>query len=58
MSHDWIAYAVTRSKKYKWVIDSNSYILYRQHSLNVQGARLGIMGGEEADANSIWMVLF
>ena len=45
MSHDWIAYAVTRSKKYKWVIDPNSYILYRQHSLNVQGARLGIVGG-------------
>ena len=45
MSHDWIAYAVTRSRKYKWIIDPVSFFLYRQHSMNVQGARLGLLGG-------------
>ena len=45
ISHDWITYAVTRSKEFKWIIDSCSLILYRQHSSNVQGARKGIHGG-------------
>ena len=35
ISHDWLIYAVTRSNNYRWFIDHNSYILYRQHNSNV-----------------------
>lgn len=40
--HDWAIYAYYRSKSLKWVIDENSYILYRQHSNNDTGANKGI----------------
>lgn len=40
--HDWFIYAYARSRKYKWLIDNNSYILYRQHGDNVLGANAGI----------------
>lgn len=41
VSHDWIIYAISRSRGLKWFIDSNSYINYRQHPTNAWGA-LGI----------------
>lgn len=39
--HDWVIYAYARNKKYKWCIDSESYMLYRQHSNNQLGANSG-----------------
>jgi len=44
ISHDWLIYAISRSYNYKWYIDSNSYIRYRQHDHNVQGALPGVSG--------------
>lgn len=41
--HDWFIYAFSRSKKYKWVIDNNSYIYYRQHNSNQVGANIGFL---------------
>jgi rhamnosyltransferase len=38
-SHDWITYAILRSRNYKWFHDENSYILYRQHLNNVYGEK-------------------
>ncbi len=43
-SHDWLIYAVTRSRGVRWYIDDNSYIRYRQHERNVHGARTGFSG--------------
>ena len=40
--HDWAIYAYYRSNNQKWIIDNNSYILYRQHSNNDTGANKGI----------------
>jgi rhamnosyltransferase len=40
--HDWLIYAYYRANKFKWFIDSNSYIKYRQHDKNVAGARIGL----------------
>lgn len=39
--HDWVIYAYARSKNYKWIIDSESHMLYRQHSNNQLGANSG-----------------
>lgn len=39
--HDWLLYAYARSRNYKWIIDSESHMLYRQHSDNQLGANLG-----------------
>jgi len=39
--HDWLIYAYARSKNYKWYIDSESHMLYRQHSNNQLGANSG-----------------
>ena len=39
--HDWFCYAFARSKGFAWYIDSNSYMLYRQHSANSVGANSG-----------------
>ena len=39
--HDWLIYAFARVYKYKWVIDNNSNVLYRQHENNQVGANLG-----------------
>ena len=36
-SHDWLVYFFARSKNFKVVIDSNSYIHYRIHNANVHG---------------------
>jgi rhamnosyltransferase len=40
--HDWLIYAFVRSKQYRWFIDDNSYILYRQHQHNEIGVNIGI----------------
>jgi rhamnosyltransferase len=40
--HDWLIYAFVRSKQYRWFIDDNSYILYRQHQQNEVGANIGV----------------
>lgn len=36
--HDWFIYAFARSRNYKWHIDNNSGMLYRQHASNQVGA--------------------
>jgi rhamnosyltransferase len=40
--HDWYCYAFSRSQGYKWVIDDNSYMRYRQHSNNQVGVNSGL----------------
>lgn len=40
--HDWYVYAFARSNHYKWHIDNESYMLYRQHTSNVVGANIGL----------------
>lgn len=39
--HDWLLYAVYRSKGFKWYIDTNSYIKYRIHQNNHVGINYG-----------------
>lgn len=41
-SHDWFIYAFARSREFKWLIDRESHMLYRQHAGNVVGANIGI----------------
>ena len=40
-SHDWTMYGYIRSQQYSWHIDSKSFIFYRQHSDNAEGANIG-----------------
>lgn len=40
--HDWFIYAFARSYGFKWFIDHQSHMLYRQHASNVVGANVGI----------------
>jgi colanic acid biosynthesis glycosyl transferase WcaI len=40
--HDWLIYAFSRKNNFKWIIDSRTSMLYRQHNSNVIGARIGI----------------
>jgi rhamnosyltransferase len=40
--HDWFIYAFARSRGFKWFIDDESHMLYRQHAENVVGANVGI----------------
>jgi rhamnosyltransferase len=40
--HDWFVYAFARTCKFKWVIDHQSHIDYRQHENNDTGANSGI----------------
>jgi len=40
--HDWLLYAFSRSRGYKWYIDPSSYILYRQHENNQVGANASL----------------
>jgi len=44
LSHDWLVYAICRSHDLKWTFDPGAYVFYRQHSSNVFGAKLGILG--------------
>lgn len=39
--HDWLIYAICRSYKYKWLIDTSVSLAYRQHDQNVIGANYG-----------------
>ena len=40
-SHDWIIYAICRSRQMNWVRDPAAEILYRQHGGNQYGAKRG-----------------
>ncbi|WP_417595266.1 glycosyltransferase [Oceanospirillum sp.] len=40
--HDWLIYAFCRNQKYKWYIDSQPGMHYRQHSSNQVGANVSI----------------
>lgn len=40
--HDWYCYSYARFNNFNWVIDDNSYMLYRQHCSNEVGANSGI----------------
>ncbi len=40
--HDWSIYAMFRTLNLKWIIDSEAYILYRQHENNDTGANKGL----------------
>lgn len=40
--HDWFIYAYARSKNYRWYIDPEPTMLYRQHDNNVVGANRGL----------------
>ncbi len=40
--HDWFIYAFARYYGYRWVIDTESRLRYRQHSHNVIGANYGL----------------
>jgi rhamnosyltransferase len=40
--HDWFIYAFSRSRKYKWHIDKNPTMLYRQHKHNQFGANISL----------------
>lgn len=40
--HDWYCYAFSRTHGYKWIIDSRSHMLYRQHSNNQVGVNTGL----------------
>lgn len=40
--HDWFVYAFARSNGYKWIIDDQPYMLYRQHANNIVGANVGL----------------
>jgi len=43
-AHDWFFYAFCRSRGYRWYIDPQSYVLYRQHPGNELGANCGLAG--------------
>lgn len=40
--HDWMIYALFRSRNKKWFIDSYAGLFYRQHDQNVLGASVGM----------------
>lgn len=40
--HDWFIYAFARTNNYKWVIDAQPHMQYRQHETNVVGANVGL----------------
>ncbi len=42
LMHDWLTYAICRSHKRRWVIDTVPSLMYRQHANNVIGANSGI----------------
>lgn len=42
LAHDWLIYFILRLNKMQWFIDTESNILYRQHSSNVAGVNVGI----------------
>lgn len=39
--HDWLIYALARARGWRWCIDEQSTVDYRQHDHNVMGANVG-----------------
>lgn len=39
--HDWLIYALARTRGYGWLIDQQASVFYRQHASNVLGANQG-----------------
>lgn len=42
--HDWLLYALCRVSGRRWLIVPEALVMYRQHRLNVMGARGGLTG--------------
>lgn len=42
--HDWFIYFLMRTNNYKWYIDNEIVVGYRQHDLNELGANMGFKG--------------
>lgn len=42
--HDWLLYAFCRKNNFKWYIDRNTLMLYRQHEMNQVGANNSFRG--------------
>lgn len=40
--HDWLTYAICRASGWRWIIDFQSSVHYRQHQSNVLGANVGL----------------
>ncbi|MCO4757758.1 MAG: glycosyltransferase [Oceanospirillaceae bacterium] len=40
--HDWFCYAFARGNGYRWYIDDESFMRYRQHASNVVGVNKGL----------------
>ena len=40
--HDWFIYAFSRANQYKWFIDDQALMLYRQHASNQVGTNKGL----------------
>lgn len=40
--HDWLIYAFSRANGFKWVIDDQVHMQYRQHSKNQVGVNVGL----------------
>ncbi len=39
--HDWFFYAYARLFGYRWTIDDEPLVIYRQHAMNAEGANIG-----------------
>ena len=39
--HDWLIYALARRQHFKWIIDDQPTLLYRQHDNNFMGGNIG-----------------
>ena len=42
--HDWFIYAFARTHQYKWFIDGQALLFYRQHECNQVGVNHGVSG--------------
>lgn len=42
--HDWLAYAILRHNHYRWFIDPEPKMMYRQHDTNQVGANTSFVG--------------
>jgi rhamnosyltransferase len=40
--HDWLIYAFARANGYRWIIDANPGMFYRQHQKNQVGVNVGL----------------
>lgn len=56
--HDWFIYAFARGNGYKWIIDKEPHMLYRQHEDNQVGVNQGIKAAGvriRMFAKSVWL---